>query len=90
MTKRALLSVYRKEGIVDLARGLAERGFEILSTGGTAAELEKAGVKVTGVWARLRSTRDCHIAGRSPRESFRAWGSSRTTGIRWRFAVKRA
>ncbi|HSD28317.1 MAG TPA: bifunctional phosphoribosylaminoimidazolecarboxamide formyltransferase/IMP cyclohydrolase [Vicinamibacteria bacterium] len=49
MTKRALLSVYRKEGILDLARGLAERGFEILSTGGTAAELEKAGVKVTGV-----------------------------------------
>jgi phosphoribosylaminoimidazolecarboxamide formyltransferase/IMP cyclohydrolase len=49
MTKRALLSVYRKEGIVELARGLAERGFEILSTGGTAAELEKAGVKVTGV-----------------------------------------
>ena len=49
MTKRALLSVYRKEGIVDLARGLAERGFEILSTGGTSAELEKAGVKVTGV-----------------------------------------
>jgi phosphoribosylaminoimidazolecarboxamide formyltransferase / IMP cyclohydrolase len=49
MTKRALLSVYRKEGIADLARGLAERGFEILSTGGTAAELEKAGVKVTSV-----------------------------------------
>jgi phosphoribosylaminoimidazolecarboxamide formyltransferase/IMP cyclohydrolase len=49
MTKRALLSVYRKEGIVDLARGLAARGYEILSTGGTAAELEKAGVKVTGV-----------------------------------------
>jgi phosphoribosylaminoimidazolecarboxamide formyltransferase/IMP cyclohydrolase len=49
MTKRALLSVYRKDGIVDLARGLAERGFEILSTGGTAAELEKAGVRVTGV-----------------------------------------
>ncbi|HUL79610.1 MAG TPA: bifunctional phosphoribosylaminoimidazolecarboxamide formyltransferase/IMP cyclohydrolase, partial [Vicinamibacteria bacterium] len=49
MTKRALLSVFRKEGIVDLARGLAGRGFEILSTGGTAAELEKAGVKVKGV-----------------------------------------
>jgi phosphoribosylaminoimidazolecarboxamide formyltransferase/IMP cyclohydrolase len=49
MTKRALLSVYRKEGIVDLARGLQERGFEILSTGGTAAELERAGVKATGV-----------------------------------------
>jgi len=49
MTKRALLSVYRKEGIVDLARGLAERGFEVLSTGGTAAELGKAGVKVRSV-----------------------------------------
>ena len=30
-------------------RGLVARGFEILSTGGTAAELEKAGVTVTGV-----------------------------------------
>jgi phosphoribosylaminoimidazolecarboxamide formyltransferase/IMP cyclohydrolase len=47
--KRALLSVYRKEGIVDLARGLAGRGFEILSTGGTAAELQSAGVAVTEV-----------------------------------------
>ena len=47
--RRALLSVYRKDGVVDLARGLTERGFEILSTGGTAAELKKARVKVTGV-----------------------------------------
>ena len=47
--RRALLSVYRKDGVVDLARGLTERGFEILSTGGTAAELKKAKVKVTGV-----------------------------------------
>jgi phosphoribosylaminoimidazolecarboxamide formyltransferase/IMP cyclohydrolase len=47
--KRALLSVYRKEGIVDLGRGLVARGFEILSTGGTASELERAGVKVTSV-----------------------------------------
>ena len=49
MTRRALLSVSRKEGLVELARGLAERGFELLSTGGTAKELEQAGVKVTGV-----------------------------------------
>ncbi|MGE0456057.1 MAG: bifunctional phosphoribosylaminoimidazolecarboxamide formyltransferase/IMP cyclohydrolase [Vicinamibacteria bacterium] len=48
-SKRALLSVYRKEGIVELARGLAQRGFEIVSTGGTAAEIERAGVPVTGV-----------------------------------------
>jgi len=49
MTKRALVSVYRKDGVVDLARGLAARGFEILSTGGTAAELTRAGVPVTSV-----------------------------------------
>ena len=49
MTRRALVSVSRKEGLVELARGLAERGFEVLSTGGTAKELEQAGVKVTGV-----------------------------------------
>jgi phosphoribosylaminoimidazolecarboxamide formyltransferase/IMP cyclohydrolase len=45
--KRALVSVYRKEGVVELARGLVTRGFEIVSTGGTAAELEQAGVAVT-------------------------------------------
>ncbi len=48
-SRRALLSVYRKEGVVDLARGLVARGFEILSTGGTAVELEAKGVPVTGV-----------------------------------------
>ncbi len=47
--KRALLSVYRKEGVVELARGLVGRGFEILSTGGTAAALSAEGVPVTGV-----------------------------------------
>ncbi len=47
--KRALLSVYRKDGIVDLARGLRERGFEIVSTGGTADELRGADLEVTGV-----------------------------------------
>jgi phosphoribosylaminoimidazolecarboxamide formyltransferase/IMP cyclohydrolase len=47
--KRALLSVYRKDGIVELARGLASRGFEIVSTGGTGEALKKEGVKATGV-----------------------------------------
>ena len=52
--KRALLSVFRKDGIVDLARELTSREFEIVSTGGTAAELRKGQVaaievaKVTG------------------------------------------
>jgi phosphoribosylaminoimidazolecarboxamide formyltransferase/IMP cyclohydrolase len=47
--KRALVSVYRKDGIVELARGLVSRGYEILSTGGTAEALANGGVKVTGV-----------------------------------------
>jgi phosphoribosylaminoimidazolecarboxamide formyltransferase/IMP cyclohydrolase len=48
-SRRALLSVYRKDGIVDLAKGLAARGYEIVSTGGTADALGQAGVKVVGV-----------------------------------------
>ena len=35
---RALLSVSDKTGIVDLARGLAARGFELVSTGGVWAQ----------------------------------------------------
>ena len=47
--KRALISVFRKEGIVDLGKGLVALGFEILSTGGTATALAEAGVPVTSV-----------------------------------------
>jgi len=47
--KRALLSVSDKAGIVDLGKALAERGWEILSTGGTARTLREAGVDVTNV-----------------------------------------
>ncbi len=46
---RALLSVSDKSGIVDLGRGLAARGFELVSTGGTARTLASAGLPVTGV-----------------------------------------
>jgi phosphoribosylaminoimidazolecarboxamide formyltransferase/IMP cyclohydrolase len=46
---RALLSVSDKTGIVDLGRGLAARGFELVSTGGTARALAEAGLPVTGV-----------------------------------------
>ncbi len=49
MSKRALVSVFRKDGLAALAKGLAKRGFEIVSTGGTAAELQKAGVLVKAV-----------------------------------------
>jgi phosphoribosylaminoimidazolecarboxamide formyltransferase/IMP cyclohydrolase len=46
---RALLSVSDKTGIVDLGRGLAARGFELVSTGGTARTLSDAGLAVTNV-----------------------------------------
>ncbi len=49
--RRALISVSDKSGIVDFARFLARRGVEILSTGGTAALLEKEGIEVKEVSA---------------------------------------
>lgn len=49
--KRALISVSDKTGVVDMARGLAGLGAEILSTGGTAKTLRDAGITVTDVAA---------------------------------------
>ena len=46
---RALLSVWDKTGIVSFGRALEERGWEVLSTGGTARTLREAGVPVTDV-----------------------------------------
>jgi phosphoribosylaminoimidazolecarboxamide formyltransferase/IMP cyclohydrolase len=46
---RAVLSVSDKSGIVELARGLAALGVELISTGGTAALLKKEGLKVIEV-----------------------------------------
>jgi phosphoribosylaminoimidazolecarboxamide formyltransferase/IMP cyclohydrolase len=45
--KRALISVSNKEGVIEFARGLADLGIEIISTGGTAKTLRDAGVPVT-------------------------------------------
>jgi phosphoribosylaminoimidazolecarboxamide formyltransferase / IMP cyclohydrolase len=47
--RRALLSVSDKNGLVEFARGLHTEGYEILSTGGTAAALSQAGLPVTNV-----------------------------------------
>lgn len=49
MIKRALISVFDKEGIVELAKELDKLGVEILSTGGTAKKLKGAGIKVKDV-----------------------------------------
>ncbi len=46
---RALISVSDKTGLVELGRALAERGVEILSTGGTAHTLREAGLAVRDV-----------------------------------------
>ncbi|MGM0702706.1 MAG: bifunctional phosphoribosylaminoimidazolecarboxamide formyltransferase/IMP cyclohydrolase [Pseudomonadota bacterium] len=47
--RRALLSVSDKTGIVDFARGLNERGVELLSTGGTFRLLQENGIAATEV-----------------------------------------
>jgi phosphoribosylaminoimidazolecarboxamide formyltransferase/IMP cyclohydrolase len=44
---RALLSTYDKAGVVDLARGLADLGWDLVSSGGTAAAISEAGLAVT-------------------------------------------
>ena len=47
--RRALLAVYDKTGVVELARGLSELGVTLVSSGGTAATLRDAGLEVTPV-----------------------------------------
>jgi len=47
--KKALISVTDKTGIVEFAKGLASFGVEILSTGGTAAQLKSSGIAVKDV-----------------------------------------
>src|SRR4051812_50214228 len=47
--RRALLSVSDKTGLVEFATGLTHRGFELVSTGGTARAIAGAGLPVTNV-----------------------------------------
>ena len=49
MLKRALISVFNKEGIVDFAKFLVNKGVEIISTGGTYKHLKENNVPVTEV-----------------------------------------
>jgi phosphoribosylaminoimidazolecarboxamide formyltransferase / IMP cyclohydrolase len=48
-TRRAILAVYDKTGIVDLARGLHDLGWELVGTGGTARTVAEAGLPITQV-----------------------------------------
>ena len=47
--KRALISVWNKEGVVELANFLVQNDIEIISTGGTKKELERNDIKVSSV-----------------------------------------
>lgn len=47
--KRALLSVSDKNGIIDLAKALADKGVELVSTGGTRAAIAEAGIAVKDI-----------------------------------------
>ena len=49
MAPTALLSVSNKEGLVPLAQGLVGAGYQLISSGGTAAALQAAGLPVTKV-----------------------------------------
>ena len=47
--QRALISVYDKTNLLEIANALAQRGVEILSTGGTARHLRDAGINILDV-----------------------------------------
>jgi phosphoribosylaminoimidazolecarboxamide formyltransferase/IMP cyclohydrolase len=54
-SRRALISVYDKSGLDEFARGLADLGWSLVSSGGTAAHLESLGLEVTKVEDLTRS-----------------------------------
>ncbi len=49
MSRKALLSVYDKSGIVEFAKGLTENGFDLISSGGTGRLLSENGLNVQKV-----------------------------------------
>ena len=49
LIRRALISVYDKQGLEPFARGLAELDVELVASGGTATFLQKVGIPVTPV-----------------------------------------
>ena len=62
---KVLISVSDKAGIVDLAKGLVELGYEIVSTGGSYRALSEGGVAVSQV---REMTENDSIASESPTE----------------------
>ena len=64
--RRALISVYDKTGLPELARGLHDAGVAIVSTGSTAKTIAGAGVPVTPVEERHRLPRGARRPGQDP------------------------
>ena len=46
MFSKALLSVYDKTDLLDLAKGLASAGVRLLGSGGTAKKIREAGISI--------------------------------------------
>ena len=67
--RRALLTVSDKRGLVDFARGLRELGVELVSTGGTAGELESEGVETRSIedYTRFPEILDGRVKTLNPR-----------------------
>ena len=68
--RRALISVYDKTGLIELATALAAAGIEIVSTGSTAATIAAAGIAVVGTQCHglyadrlAKAMQDRHYAG---------------------------
>ena len=80
---RALISVTDKKGIVEFAKGLKGFGVEILSTGGTAAQIKAAGIDVSvGVF----DDDDAHKMGYTTQYAGNLVGLSRlpgASGLTW-------
>ncbi len=79
---RVLISVTDKAGIVEFARGLADFNVEILSTGGTAAQIRNSGLKVTDVseYTGFPEMMDGRLKTLHPKSSRRTAGPARQCG----------
>ncbi|MDC7220541.1 MAG: bifunctional phosphoribosylaminoimidazolecarboxamide formyltransferase/IMP cyclohydrolase [Spirochaetales bacterium] len=49
MIRRALISVYKKEGVAEFARFLEKKGYEVVSTGGTLRHLKEEGLQAIDI-----------------------------------------
>ena len=61
MIKRALISVWNKEGIIELANFLIDNSIEIISTGGTKKVLDENNIKVISISRRVIRGHDLYL-----------------------------